>query len=67
MTVRSAALLALIGVGLETAVAVWRLIDAALAVARGVAPALMLLTSFIAAFAGVSLVVFLYVVHRTQS
>ena len=43
------------------------LIADVLGVVRGLIPAMRLLTSFIYAFAGLSVVVFLYAFHKAQS
>jgi hypothetical protein len=67
MALRNAALLALVGTILATIVLVAGAIGDVLGVARGLIPAARLLTSFIYALAGLGVVVFLYVFHRTQS
>jgi hypothetical protein len=64
MTLKNAALLALIGTILITALLVW---DFVLKVLRGLIPATMLFSSFIYAFACFSVAVFFYVFHRAQS
>jgi len=67
MTVKKAALLALVGMILATILLVAGFIGDALAVARGLIPAMRLLTSFIYAVAGLSMVLFLYIFHKAQS
>jgi hypothetical protein len=67
MTLKSAALLALIGTILATLLLVVGLIDDALGVARGVVPEMRLVTSFIYAFAAISVAVFFYIFHKVQS
>jgi len=66
MTLKNAAFLALIGTLLLTILLAVGLINDVLGVARGLIPPVKLLTSLIEAFAGVTVVVFLYVVHRKQ-
>ena len=66
MTLKNAAFLALIGMILAAFLLLVGLIVDAVGVARGLIPALKLLASFINAFAGVTVVVFLYVFHRAQ-
>jgi hypothetical protein len=67
MTLRNAALLALVGMILTTIVLVMGFIGDVIGVARGLLPAMRLLTSVIYAFAGLSMVVFLYAFHKAQS
>jgi hypothetical protein len=67
MTLKSAALLALIGTILATLLLVVGLIDDVLGVARGVIPEMRLVTSFIYAFAAISVAVFFYIFHKVQS
>jgi hypothetical protein len=67
MTLKNAAFLALVGMILATILLVMGLIGDASNVLRGLVPALKLLASFIYAFAGLSMVVFLYTLHRAQS
>jgi hypothetical protein len=67
MTPKNAALLALIGVALATIVLVAGFIGDVSAVARGLIPAMRLLTSVIYVFAGLSVVAFLYAFHKAQS
>ena len=67
MTLKNAALLALIGTILITALFVWDFVFNVLNVLRGLIPAIMLLSSFIYAFACFSVAVFFYVFHRAQS
>jgi hypothetical protein len=67
MTLRNAAFLALVGMILTTIVLVTGFIGDVIGVARGLIPAMRLLTSVIYAFAGLSMVVFLYAFHKAQS
>ena len=67
MTLNKAAFLALVGMILATILLVAGFIGDVFGVVRGLIPAMRLLTSFIYAFAGLSLVVFLFVFHRAQS
>jgi hypothetical protein len=67
MTLKNAALLALIGTILITALLVWTFALNVLNVLRGAVPAVILLSSFIYAFACFSVAVFFYVFHRVQS
>jgi hypothetical protein len=67
MTLKNAALLALVGVMLATIVLVVGFVGDIFAVVRGLIPAMKLLTSFIYALAGVSLAAFLLAFHRAQS
>jgi hypothetical protein len=67
MTLRNAALLALIGAILITAVLTWTFVLNLLNVLRGLVPAVMMFSSFIHAFAWFSVAVFFYVFHRAQS
>jgi hypothetical protein len=64
MNLKNAAFLALAGMVLVTLLLVFGFIGDVLGVTRGVVPAMRLATSFIYAFAGFSVVVFLYVFHR---
>ena len=67
MTLKNAALLALIGTILVTALLVWTFVFNVVNVLRGLVPALTLFSSFIYAFACFTVAVFFYVFHRTQS
>ncbi|MFZ3210076.1 MAG: hypothetical protein WA188_01045 [Terriglobales bacterium] len=67
MTLKNAALLALIGTVLITALLVGTFVLNVLNVLRGLIPAVMLFSSFIYAFACFSVAVFFYVFHRAQS
>jgi hypothetical protein len=66
MTVKNAALLALIGTILMTALLVWTFVFTFLNVMRGLVPAVTLFQSFIYAFGCFSVAVFFYVFHRAQ-
>jgi len=67
MTLNKAAFLALVGMILTTILLVGGFIGDVVNVVRGLIPAMRLLTSFIYAFAGLSMVVFLYAFHKAQS
>jgi hypothetical protein len=67
MTLKNAALLALIGTILMTALQVWQFVFNFLNLLRGLVPAVMLFSSFIYAFGCFSVMVFFFVFHRTQS
>jgi hypothetical protein len=67
MTLKSAALLALIGTILVTALLTGDLIFNLLNVLRGLIPAVKLFSSIIYAFGGFSVSVFFFVFHRAQS
>jgi len=67
MTVKNAALLALIGTILVTALLAFDLIRNVLNVARGLVPAVALFSSLIYAFAALSVAVFFFVFHKAQS
>ncbi len=66
MTVKNAALLALIGTISMTALLVWTFVLTFLNVLRDLVPALTLFQSFIYAFGAFSVTVFFYVFHRAQ-
>jgi hypothetical protein len=66
MPLKNAALLALIGTILMTALLVWNFVFTFLNVLRSVVPAAMLFQSFIYAFGCFSVAVFFYVFHRAQ-
>ena len=67
MTLKNAALLALIGTILITVLLVWTFVFNVVNVLRGLVPALTLFSSFIYAFACFTVAVFFYVFHRAQS
>ena len=67
MSLKNAALLALVGMTLVTILLIAVLIGDALAVVRGLIPVMKLLTSLIHTFAGLSVVVFLYTFHKAQA
>ena len=67
MTLNNAASLALVGTILATILLVAGFIDDVINVVRGLIPAMRLLSSFIYAFAGLSMVVFLYVFQKAKS
>jgi hypothetical protein len=66
MTLKSAALLAMIGTILMTALLVWSFVLTFLNVLRNLVPAVTLFPSFIYAFGCLSVAVFFYVFHRAQ-
>jgi hypothetical protein len=67
MTLKNAALLALIGTILMTALLVWTFVFNVLNALRGVAPAVTMFSSFIYAFGCFSVAVFFYLFHRAQA
>lgn len=67
MTLKQASLLAFIGTLLLSILLVADLVLDLLSMARGLIPAVTLLTSLIHTFAAVSVTVFFYVFHRGQS
>ena len=66
MTLKNAALLALIGTILMTALLLWQFVFTFLNVLRDLVPAVALFQSFIYAFGSFTVMVFFYVFHRTQ-
>ena len=67
MTLKTAALLALVGTILVTALLVWNLIFSVVNVVRGLLPAVVLFPALIYAFAALSVAVFFAVFRNTQS
>jgi hypothetical protein len=67
MRLKNAALLALIGTVLMTALLVWNFVFNLLNLLRGLVPAVMLFESLIYAFGCFSVMVFFFVFHRAQS
>jgi hypothetical protein len=67
MTLKNAALLALIGTILMTALLVWNFVSNVLNVLRGVEAPIVLFASFIYAFGCLTVMVFFFVFHRAQS
>jgi phage-related minor tail protein len=67
MTLKNAALLALIGMLLLTILLIVGFISDVLNVTRGLIPAMTMLSSLIHSFAALAVTVFFYVFHRTQS
>jgi len=67
MTLKNAALLALIGTVLMTASSVWNFVFNFLNLLRGLVPAVVLFSSFIYVFGCFSVMVFFYVFHRAQA
>ncbi len=66
MTLKNAALLALIGTILMTVLLVWNFVFTFLNVLRDLVPAVTLFQSFIYAFGCFSVALFFYVFHRAQ-
>ena len=66
MTLKSAALLALIGTILMTALLLWTFVLTFLNVLRDLVPAVTLFSSFIYAFGCFSVMLFFYVFHGAQ-
>jgi hypothetical protein len=66
MTLKNAALLALIGTILMTALLMWALVLNVLNVLRDLVPAVTVFSSFIYAFGCFSVAVFFYIFHRAQ-
>ena len=66
MTLKNAALLALIGTVLMTTLLVWAFVLSFVNVLRDLVPALSLFSSFIYAFGCFSVAVFFYAFHRAQ-
>jgi len=67
MTLKNAALLALIGTVLMTALLLWNFALTLLNVLRDLVPAVTLFSSLIYAFGAFSVIVFFFVFHRAQS
>jgi hypothetical protein len=67
MSLKNAALLALIGQSLLTFMFVTNLINTILGVIRDLIPVMAMLTSLVYVLASLSLVVFFYVFHKNQS
>jgi hypothetical protein len=67
MTLKNAALLALVGSILVTALLVWDLIFTVLNVVQGVVPPVKLFSSLIWAFGAFTVAVFFFVFHKRQS
>jgi hypothetical protein len=67
MSLKSAALLALIGTILLTVLVLANFITTASGVMRDLIPAMALLASLVHLFASLTVVVFFYVFHRAQS
>jgi hypothetical protein len=66
MTLKNAALLALVGTILMTALLVWNFVFTLLNVLRGLVPAVALFSSPIYAFGSLSMMVFFFVFYRAQ-
>jgi hypothetical protein len=67
MRLKNAALLALIGTVLMTALLVWNFVFNLLNLLRGLVPAVTVFESLIYAFGCFSVMVFFFVFHRAQS
>jgi hypothetical protein len=66
MTLKNAALLALVGTILMTALLVWNFVFTLLNVLRDLVPAVALFSSLIYAFGSLSVMLFFFVFHRAQ-
>jgi UPF0716 family protein affecting phage T7 exclusion len=66
MKLKSATFLALIGSVLLTALLLWTLLSTTLNVARGLVPAINLVSSLLYAFAALCVAVFFFVFHKSQ-
>jgi hypothetical protein len=66
MSLKSAALLALVGTSLLTFVLLVGLVRDIWGVVNGVVPAIGLLVALVHALAGMSLVIFFYIFHKAQ-
>ena len=66
MTLKSAALLALVGTMVMTVVLVWNFVSNVVNVLRDLVPAVTLFSSFIYAFGCLTLTVFFFVFDRAQ-
>ena len=67
MTLKTAALVALMGTILATVLLMWTFVVTVVNVLRGLAPPAMLFPWFVYAFACFSVAVFFYVFHKAQS
>ncbi len=66
MTLKNAALLALVGTILMTVLLLWNFVFNLLNLLRGLIPAVTVLSSLIYAFGCLSVMVFFFVFHRAQ-
>ena len=66
MTLKNAALLALVGTVLMTALLLWTFVFNVLNALQGLVPAAMVFSSFIYAFGCVTVTIFFYMFHRSQ-
>jgi len=66
MTLKNAALLALIGTIVMTVLLVWNFVFNVVNVLRGVEASVVLFSSLICAFGSLTVMVFFFVFHRTQ-
>jgi hypothetical protein len=67
MTLKNAALLALVGTILMTALLLWAFVFNVLNALQGLVPAATVFSSFIYVFGCVTVTLFFYVFHRSQS
>jgi hypothetical protein len=67
MSLKNAALLAMIGTVVLTILLILNLVNDFLAFMHGLIPAMVLLSSLLYAFAALSVAVFFYIFHRAQS
>ena len=66
MRLKTAALFALVGMIVLTALQVWHLTSSIVDVTRGLAPAVIVISSLIYAFAALCVTVFFFVFYKTQ-
>jgi hypothetical protein len=67
MNLKSASLLAFLGTVLVTILLAWNLFNSVLNVARGLTPAAVLFSSLLYAFGALTVAVFFFAFHRSQS
>ena len=67
MSLKNAALLAMIGTVVLTILLILNLVNTFLAFIRGLVPAMVLLSSLLYAFAALSVALFFYIFHRAQT
>jgi hypothetical protein len=67
MSLKNAALLAMIGTAVLTILLILNFVNSFLAFMHGLIPATVLLSSLLYAFAALSVAVFFYIFHRAQS
>lgn len=67
MTLKNAALLAMVGMVLITALLAWTFVFGLINVLRGISAPATLISTFIYAFACLTVTIFFFVFHRAQS